>query len=66
MLAVLNLESNRIKKLANLSCLESLETLHIGKNQLSDYESLEHLIELKKLSGMFIILFTGECEKNIM
>jgi len=50
MLAVLNLESNRIKKLANLSCLESLETLHIGKNQLSDYESLEHLIELKKLS----------------
>jgi len=50
MLAVLNLESNRIKKLENLDCLEHLETLHIGKNCLSTYDSLVHLINLKKLS----------------
>merc|ERR1712142_471800 len=50
MLAVINLESNRIKKLENLDCLEHLETLHIGKNCLSTYDSLSHLIQLKKLS----------------
>jgi len=54
MLAVLNLESNRIKKLENLDCLEHLETLHIGKNCLSTYDSLVHLINLKKLSGKYL------------
>ena len=43
-------ESNRLRTLENLDCLEHLETLHVGKNMLSTYESLEHLTKLKKLS----------------
>ena len=31
-----------------------VETLHIGKNCLSTYDSLVHLINLKKLSGKYL------------
>ena len=53
MLAIINLESNQLKKIENLSCLPRLETLHFGKNHLSTYEALEHLKELPNVTGMF-------------
>lgn len=49
-LSVLNLSSNRIKKVEGLMQLTQLNSLYLDKNYLSDYESLENILECPSLS----------------
>ena len=48
-IVILNLSGNRIKKIENLSNLTKLEYFYMEKNNLSNYEDIENILELKTL-----------------
>jgi Leucine-rich repeat (LRR) protein len=49
-LEYLNLSSNAIEKIENLSCFPNLKTLQVGNNKLSKIENIESLVSIRSVA----------------